>query len=189
MLDTSTVIAAPRCSSPFPHGEVEFIEDRQAPPNRAYLKLWEAFTLLGIRPQPGEPCLDLGASPGGWTWVLASLGADVLAIDKAPLAPSVAALPNVRFESGSAFAVEPARFTGGARPLAWLFCDVACYPERLLGMVERWIAAAAVRHMVCTIKFQGPTDHAMVARFAQIPGSRVMHLWHNKHELTWVWSN
>src|SRR5436309_1011333 len=30
----------------------------------AYLKLWEALTLLKCRPAPGEICLDLGGSPG-----------------------------------------------------------------------------------------------------------------------------
>ena len=71
---------AARCASPFPHGEVGFVEDKAIPPNRAYLKLWEAFTLLGRHPGAGERCLDMGASPGGWTWVLQSLGAQVLGI-------------------------------------------------------------------------------------------------------------
>jgi 23S rRNA (cytidine2498-2'-O)-methyltransferase len=39
---------------------------------------------------------------------------------------------------------------------------------------------------VCTLKFQGPTDHETARRFAAIPGSRLMHLHHNKHELTWI---
>src|SRR5215470_3775239 len=41
LLDAETMLAAPRCSSPFPNGEVHFIEDRAGPPSRAYLKLWE----------------------------------------------------------------------------------------------------------------------------------------------------
>jgi integrase len=47
-------------------------------PSRAYLKLWELFTLIGEHPRPGELCLDLGSSPGGWTWVLQRLGARVV---------------------------------------------------------------------------------------------------------------
>ena len=31
-----------------------------------------------------------------------------------------------------------------------------------------------------------PTDFAAMRDFAAIPGSRLMHLHHNKHELTWV---
>jgi 23S rRNA (cytidine2498-2'-O)-methyltransferase len=40
---------------------------------------------------------------------------------------------------------------------------------------------------VCTIKFQGDTDHAAAEAFAGIPGGRVFHLFHNKHELTFAW--
>jgi 23S rRNA (cytidine2498-2'-O)-methyltransferase len=41
---------------------------------------------------------------------------------------------------------------------------------------------------VCSIKLQGATDHEAVARFQAIPGGRVMHLFHNKHELTFCWA-
>ena len=92
LLAPDRLLAAAHCSAPFPNGEVVFVEDREGPPNRAYLKLWEALVRLGRWPQPGERCLDLGASPGGWTYVLAKLGADVVAIDKAPLDPKVAAM-------------------------------------------------------------------------------------------------
>jgi 23S rRNA (cytidine2498-2'-O)-methyltransferase len=182
LLDPGTLLAAPRCASPFPNGEVSFVEDRRAPPSRAYLKLWELFTVLGERPQPGERCLDLGSSPGGWTWVLQSLGAHVLSVDKAPLDPRIAALPQVEVRRESAFALDP-RSVGR---IDWLFSDVVCYPERLLALVERWIAAGTVARFVCTVKFQGSTDHDIASRFAAIPGSRLMHLHHNKHELTWM---
>ena len=95
LLSPDRMLAAARCSSPFANGEVAFVEDRTGPPNRAYLKLWEALVRLGRWPGPGERCLDLGASPGGWTWVLARLGATVVAVDKAPLDPKVAAMPGV----------------------------------------------------------------------------------------------
>lgn len=177
LLGSDRILAAPRCSSPFRHGEVHFVEDREGPPNRAYRKLWELFTLLGRMPGPGDRCVDLGASPGGWTWVLAKLGASVLAIDRAPLDPSVAAMPGVEARRESAFGVRPF-------PADWMFCDVACYPDRLLGLARKWLDAA--RNLVCTIKFQGRTDHAAAAAFRAIPGSRLLHLWHNRHELTWV---
>jgi 23S rRNA (cytidine2498-2'-O)-methyltransferase len=182
LLDPGTLLASPRCSSAFPHGEVRFIEDRTAPPSRAYLKLWEALTLIGVRPGPGDLCVDLGSSPGGWSWVLQSLGARIISIDKAPLAPDIAALPNLEYRRESAFAVDP-RSLG---QVDWLFSDVICYPERLLRLVETWLAAGTCRRFVCSVKFQGATDHATARRFAAIPQSRLMHLSHNKHELTWV---
>ena len=182
LIDEVTVLASPRCSSPFPNGEARFVEDKAAPPSRAYLKLWEALTLLGEHPEPGSLCLDLGSSPGGWTWALARLGARVVSVDKAPLEPRIATMPGVEVRRESAFALDP-RALG---PVDWLFSDVVCYPPRLLGLVERWLAAGTCRRFVCTLKFQGPTDRETARRFAAIPGSRLVHLHHNKHELTWM---
>ncbi len=180
--DHDTLLLSARCSSPFPDGEVFFEEDRIHPPSRAYLKLWEVFTLLGRRPRAGELCLDLGSAPGGWTWVLASLGARVFSIDKSPLAPRIAAMKGVEHCLGSGFALEP-RTVGR---VDWLFSDMACYPERLLGLVHQWIESGAAANFVCTVKLQGRTDHAVVQKFRNIPGSAVMHLFCNKHELTWI---
>ena len=182
LLDPGTLLAAPRCSSPFANGEAAFVEDRQAPPSRAYLKLWELFTLIGERPVPGALCLDLGSSPGGWSWVLHGLGARVISVDKAPLDPAITALPGLVHRRDSAFALDPA----AVGPVEWLFSDVVCYPRRLLGLVEKFLAAGTCRRFVCTVKFQGATDHATARRFAAIPGSRLLHLHHNKHELTWI---
>jgi len=180
--DANTIIAAARCSSPFPNGEMQFVEDRAGPPSRAYLKLWEALTRLGRYPKPGETCIDLGASPGGWTWVIQSLGAQVIAIDKAPLDPAVASLPGVETRAQSAFALAPA----DVPPADWLFSDIIAYPERLLRLVTLWLESGRARNIVCTIKFQGETDLAAQAAFQAIPGAQVFHLHHNKHELTFA---
>jgi 23S rRNA (cytidine2498-2'-O)-methyltransferase len=142
--------------------------------------LQEALVRFGRWPEPGETCLDLGAAPGGWTWVLASLGAAVTAVDKAPLAPAVAAMAGVTERHESAFALAP-------EPVDWLCSDVIAYPDRMFALVRRWIEAGAARHIVCTIKFQGQTDHAAAEAFAAIQGGAVMHLFHNKHELTFLW--
>ena len=82
----------------------------------------------------------------------------------------------------SAFALEP----GSIGPVDWPCSDVVCYPCRLLGLVERLLAAGTVRRLLCTIKFQGETDFKTQARLAAIPGSRLLHLSVNKHELTWA---
>ena len=178
MLAADTLLASPAKTSPFVNGAPRFVEDRDGPPSRAYLKLWEGLTRLARMPGPGEECLDLGAAPGGWTWVLARLGATVTAVDKSPLEPAIAAMQGVTWLGESAFGVEP-------RPVDWLFSDIICYPDRLLGLVERWLAAGA-RNVFCTLKFQGETDHAVAERFAAIPGGMLFHAAHNKHELTFA---
>ncbi len=180
LLAPDRLLASPTKSSPFVNGECLFIEDHIGPPSRAYLKLWEALTRFGRYPKSGETCFDLGASPGGWTYVLASLGASVTAVDKAPLDPGVAAMPGVGERLDSAFAMPP-------EAVDWLCSDIIAYPDRLLALVRKWIDAGAARHIVCTLKFQGPTDHAAAEAFAAIPGGQVVHLFHNKHELTFLW--
>jgi 23S rRNA (cytidine2498-2'-O)-methyltransferase len=180
LLDATTVLAATRCSSPFSNGEIALVEDHHGPPSRAYLKLWEAFVRVGRWPRPGDLCLDLGASPGGWTWLLAQLGATVVAVDKAPLVERERA--SLECLEASAFALDPASLAGAT----WLFSDVIAYPERVFALVERWRARGCIRNIICTIKFQGGTDHAITRRFAAIDGAQVFHLHHNRHELTFA---
>ncbi|MEZ0224334.1 MAG: SAM-dependent methyltransferase [Alphaproteobacteria bacterium] len=175
------LLASPACSEPVPNGAYIFDENRTEPPNRAYLKLWEALTRCGKMPKEGDTCLDLGASPGGWTWVLQGLNSTVTSVDKAPLAPHIAALPNVRHIEQSAFGLKPSDIG----PVDWLFSDIICYPERLLRLINEWRAAKLVRNFVTTIKFQGDTDFNALQSFLDIEGSYAMHLYNNKHEITW----
>jgi 23S rRNA (cytidine2498-2'-O)-methyltransferase len=193
LLDEHTLIASPECSSPFPGGIIEFSEDRSGPPSRAYLKLWESLVHCRAWPGPGERCLDAGASPGGWSWVLAKLGARVIAVDKAPLEPGLLAMtgpdgsPAVSYLKHDAFTLEP----GDIGPVDWLFCDVICYPPRLWGWIHKWLDSGLCANFVCTVKMQGrycpgEDDWEIPRQLAAIPGSRILHLYHNKHELTWV---
>jgi 23S rRNA (cytidine2498-2'-O)-methyltransferase len=172
LLDEHTILASDHTTC----REFEFVENHTEPPSRAYLKLWELFARLGVWPKAGQSCVDLGACPGGWTWVLAGLGAQVVAVDKAPLEPRVANTPGVECRQESAFGLKP-------WPVDWMFSDVICEPARLLKMVERWLPVA--KNMVCTLKFKGATDHETARAFSAIPGSRLLHLRHNRHELTW----
>lgn len=176
LLDESTILFSAETSSPFPDGEIEFNENKSDPPSRAYLKLWEFFTLFNLKPMPNEKVIDLGSSPGGWTWVLDQLAEKVISVDKAALEPKLKLSERVEFRSESAFALKPEK-------VDWLFSDVICYPERLLELVRNWEDSAA--NMVCTIKMQEPTNYEIIKEFLKINNSRVIHLYNNKHELTW----
>lgn len=182
LIDENHILASADCSSPYKNGMIEFVEDKEGPPSRAYLKLWDAFTVTGQRPGAGETCLDLGACPGGWTWVLAKLGCNVISVDKAPLDPKVMAMPGVTYRQESAFGLDPQ----SVGKVDWLFSDIICYPSRLLTLVQKWIDSGLARNFCCTIKFQGETDFDTAAAFAAIPGSTLRHLSQNKHELTWM---
>lgn len=185
LLDENTLLASAECSSPFPNGEAQFVEDKKGPPNRAYLKLYEALTLAGVKPQPGEFCIDVGGSPGGWAWVIQQCGSEVLSIDRSSLDPSVSQLNGVTFQKQDAFSLLPENFAREGRTIDWLFSDLICYPEKLYEWILKWVESGICKNFICTIKFKGKPDLAIINQFASISNSRVCHLFHNKNELTW----
>lgn len=167
-----------------PGGEWVFGEDRNGPPSRAYLKLWEWGWRTKVRPIAGQVALDLGACPGGWTWVLAKAGLKVHAFDRSPLAASLredlskSDFARIEFAKADAFQVTPDR----APRTDWVFCDVIAEPRRTVELIEAWIPTKA--GLVFTIKFKGATDFDSIARLQRIPGAHVRHLNVNKHEVT-----
>ncbi len=182
LLDKNTLLASAHCSSPYKNGIINFLECKEGPPSRAYLKLWESLTLLEKHPDSKSKCLEIGSSPGGWTWVLATLGSEVISVDRSKLAPEVAKMPGVHFKSGNAFSMTP-DIIG---PVDWIFSDVACYPEKLLEWLHLWLSSGLCQNFVCTLKFQGEASYDIAKNFIKIPGGRVVHLGYNKHELTFI---
>ena len=180
LLEQNLMIASPETTSRVPFGDAVFEQTKEAP-SRAYLKLWEIFTLEGFAPSKGQKCMDLGACPGGWTWVLANLGAHVTSVDKADLDPAVLAMPHVHQLKKDAFKLKPTDIG----KLDWLFSDVICEPRRLLELVHEWLESGLCENFVCTIKFKGKTDFEVLKDFLKIEGSHARHLFANKHEVTW----
>lgn len=187
LLDEHTILASAETTSFLPAGKIEFNEDHENPPSRAYLKLWEALTmaqlLYGVElPKKGARCFDAGAAPGGWTWVLTQLGSSVFAVDRAPLSDELMAHENVTFRAHDAFTIEPSE----VGECDWVFSDVICYPERLYEWVQKWISSGLAKNMVCTIKMQGAIDWCIVQKFAEIENAKILHLNYNKHELCFL---
>ena len=137
------------CLSPFAAGNIVIPEDRAAP-SRAYRKLLEAQLQFGV---------DLGASPGGWTYVALRQGARVLAIDRSELRADLMAHRALEFLSADAF-----RFTPD-EPVDWLLCDVVAFPERILELTERWLSGGWCRCFCVTIKFRGDEDYSQLPDF------------------------
>jgi len=124
--------------------------------------------MAGAMPGPGQRCVDAGACPGGWTWALAGLGSEVMAIDRAPIDPAVAAMPGVTFLKHNAFTLKPQDIG----PVDWFCSDVICYPPALYEWVALWLESGMARNFICTIKMQGGQwDQPTVQKFADIPGS------------------
>ena len=111
LLDQNTLLASAKTTSTFPAGLIQFVEDHENPPSRAYLKLQEALThckaIFGTMPQEGQRCFDAGACPGGWTWVLVQQGCQVYAVDRSPLDQRLMDNQLVEFHKHDAFTLEP----------------------------------------------------------------------------------
>ena len=168
--------------SRFPLGWHEFNEDKETPPNRAYLKLWEVLALNYIQLSPNDVAIDVGSCPGGWTWVLSQQIAKVYSVDKAPLDSKIANIKNVKYSSEDAFNLDPKKFSD----CTWLFSDIICTPQRLLELVNNWRQNSDVKNYVCTIKFKGACDFDIMNEFLKISHSRIIHLYQNKNEVTWI---
>ena len=167
----------------WPAGDAPVAIDR-APPSRAYQKLEEAFAWMGTAPRAGETCVDLGAAPGGWTATLVKYGARVLAVDRAPLTPTLARHRLVASVIGNAFTYVP------ATPVDWLVCDVVCEPPRSLALCDAWLSGGLCQNLVVTVKFKGRTGYGVLGELATLfarlrPAfARVKQLAHNKNEVT-----
>jgi len=166
--------------APWPAGLAPVKQDRQAP-SRAYRKLEEAFAWLGRAPRKGETVVDLGGAPGGWAWTALKRGAQVVAVDRAPLAPPAAGHPALTQIQGDAFSYVP------AAPVDWLLCDVICAPDRSLQLIEQWASQKLCQHLVVTVKLKGPANNHVQVQpiIAQLNGwgfrhARAKHL-HNNH--------
>lgn len=182
LLDHNTLIESHNTSSSYPLGEIRFEEDRFNPPSRAYLKLWEFFTLhADYLPKANDKVIDMGSCPGGWTWVLNQLNCQITAVDRSPLDQSLSHEKNITEIKGDAFKVSPDDF----EKFDWFFSDLICYPDKLFELVYKWYESGKVRNFVCTIKYQGKTDFQATEKFLEMKGSKIIHQFHNKHEVTW----
>jgi 23S rRNA (cytidine2498-2'-O)-methyltransferase len=174
------------------HGQRRMADDDRAP-SRSYLKVEEAYHLLGVEPQAGESVVDLGAAPGGWSYSAAKRGARVIAIDNGPLKGGALDNPQIEHRREDAFgfkAPEGTRYD-------WLFCDMVEEPHNVLrNIVEPWLGHGWCRRFVINLKF-GRVDPLAFVRELRTPGSllvrrvsdlRIRHLYHDREEFTLVGS-
>lgn len=168
--------------SRFPLGWHEFNEDKNFPPNRAYLKLWELFTVYNIPFNKNDAVIDVGSSPGGWSWVLSQIFSKVYSVDKAQLDPKIKAIKNVEYVNGDAFKVNCQKF----HDCRWIFSDIICAPEKSIGLIDYWLSNSTIENFVCTLKFKGDCNFDVVQRCLALEGSKILHLYQNKNEVTWL---
>lgn len=174
----------------FIHGPRRMADDPLAP-SRSYLKVEEAFVVLGREPQPGETVCDLGAAPGGWSYSGAKRGASILAIDNGPLKGGALDHPLIEHRREDAFRFSPPN----GEPFDWLFCDLVDEPHHVLQhIVDPWLTRRWCRRFVVNLKF-GRVDPIALLRELRAPqsplerhapGTRIRHLYHDREEFTLV---
>lgn len=163
-------------------------------PSRSAQKLAEAIiAFLGERGsellRPGQRAVDLGAAPGGWTWVLASRGLKVVAVDNGPLKGEVAHDPLVSHLRADGLKWRP------PRPVDWLVCDIVERPSRIAELVAGWIADGDAEAAIFNLKLPMKKRYDEVRRCEGLIAERLRaagvratlslrHLYHDREEVT-----
>lgn len=141
--------------SSFPRGEVPLADDKSAP-SRAFTKLVESEQRLGRQIERGQTCVDLGASPGSWSYVPIQRGANVIAIDRSELREDLMRNPRLHFQVADAFKYKP------PQTVDWLVCDVIAAPQRSIDLLLEWLREKRMRHFIVTIKFKGHDEYPLL---------------------------
>ncbi len=180
-------------TTPWPLG-IPRIRVPKGAPSRSAAKLAEAFVVfLGEQAsevlRPGMRAVDLGAAPGGWTWLLAERGLRVTAVDNGPLKGPVASDPLVTHLRADGLSYRP------KRPVDWLVCDIVERPARIAELVAGWIAEGAARYAIFNLKLPMKKRDEEVQRCAAIIAERLdragvvcdfalRQLYHDREEVT-----
>ena len=141
----------PGDSAPWPLG-IPRLKLHADAPSRSALKLEEALLTLvddatrERQLQHGKTAADLGAAPGGWTWVLARQGLRVIAIDNGPLRPHVLEHGLVEHLQADGFRWQP------SQPLDWMVCDMVEQPSRVARRMGDWFREGWCRQAIFNLK-------------------------------------
>ena len=184
-------VADPADSAPWPLGipRLKLLADA---PSRSALKLDEAFlTLLDAREReallkPGMTAADLGAAPGGWTWVLTRHGLRVSSIDNGPLRQHVLDTGLVTHLREDGFQWQP------PRALDWMVCDMVEQPRRVAERMATWFREGWCRHAMFNLKLpmkkRWDETRLCLDLFAQQAGRpltvRAKQMYHDREEIT-----
>src|SRR5690606_18025923 len=134
----------------------------------------------------GMQAADLGAAPGGWTWVLARHGLRVSAIDNGPLRQHVLDTGLVEHLRADGFRWQP------PRPLDWMVCDMVEQPRRVAARMATWLREGWCRQAIFNLKLpmKKRWDETrlcldLFAEQAQRPlAIRARQLYHDREEIT-----
>lgn len=178
--------------SPWPMG-IPRLRMPHGAPSRSTLKLAEALLVLlgddaaGTRMRAGMTAVDLGASPGGWTWQLVRRGLMVAAVDNGPMDEALLETGQVKHRREDGFRYRP------PEPVDWMVCDMVESPSRVCTLAARWVAEGWCRETVFNLKLPMKKRWEEVLRARAIVEEtmagrpyrlRIKHLYHDREEVT-----
>jgi len=141
----------PRDSSPWPLG-IPRLKAHPDAPSRSALKLEEALLTLLDEEERSQllrdnmQAADLGAAPGGWTWVLVRHGMKVTAVDNGPMRQQLLDGGRVDHLRADGFQWQP------RRRLDWMVCDMVEQPRRVAERMATWFREDWCRYAVFNLK-------------------------------------
>ena len=161
-------------------------------PSRSALKLEEALmTLLDADERErlvkaGMKAADLGAAPGGWTWVLTRQHMKVSSIDNGPLRQHVLDTGLVEHLRADGFHWQP------EQPLDWMVCDMVEQPRKVAERMATWLREGWCKHAIFNLKLpmkkRWDETALCLELFAQQAGKplliRAKQLYHDREEIT-----
>lgn len=177
-------------ASPWPMGIPRLKSSRDAP-SRSALKLEEAllqFDAMGHL-KPGMVAVDLGAAPGGWTWILTQHHVRVVAVDNGALQRSLLDSGLVEHRREDGFRFQP------KRRVDWLVCDMVEKPRRIATLVAQWLAQGWCSRVVANLKLPMKKRYEEVALCLELIEQqaadagvhvelRARQLYHDREEIT-----
>lgn len=181
-------------SSPDQMGIMRLHMPRNAP-SRSTLKLEEAFKILLSEKEQqkylrnGMTAVDLGASPGGWTWQMVERGIRVIAIDNGKMDQSLLDSGLVDHQLADGFTYAP------PKPVDWLLCDMVERPLHVARLIARWLAEGYCKHAVFNLKLPMKQRYQMVEDCRSLIETamqqagmryeiRMKQLYHDREEIT-----
>jgi len=177
--------------SPWPMGIPRLKQDSRAP-SRSAMKLDEALHSL-LTPAErmellaqGMHAADLGAAPGGWSWVLAKQGIQVSAIDNGPISADALATGLIEHIRADGFHWQP------PRTLDWMVCDMVETPSKVARRMAQWFAEGWCRQAIFNLKLpmkkRWEETALCLALFEKHSGKpmliRAKQLYHDREEIT-----
>ncbi|MFC5570016.1 23S rRNA (cytidine(2498)-2'-O)-methyltransferase RlmM [Lysobacter yangpyeongensis] len=181
----------PHDSAPWPQG-IPRLRMHPDAPSRSALKLEEALITLLTDDErarllrDGMRGADLGAAPGGWTWVLVRNGLHVTAIDNGPLRQHLLDSGRVDHLRADGFHWQP------KAPLDWMVCDMVEQPRRVAERMATWLREGWCRHAIFNLKLpmkkRWEETRLCLALFEQQAEKplqvRARQLFHDREEIT-----